>query len=243
MTTPAYTELLTAIRREGSAIVSCGEQDLDVAVETCGDWKMHQLLLHVASVYHRAATAVSDRATAAVEWQPFADDTPAPVSVLTDALDELVQALSEAEPETPVWNWSGDNQTAAFWARRMTHESSVHRFDAQRANGVAEPLDADLAEDGFDELVDLLVPRIIQRDAPVLTPATYRFAATDDGEWLIELTDDGIARPSVLKDPDITVAGTASALLLAAYGRIPWTSLEVTGDTSALDAWSKEFRF
>ena len=54
----------------------------------------------------------------------------------------------------------------------MTHESAVHRYDAQRAHGLAQPIDADLACDGMDELVDLLLPRIVRRDSPELPTAT-----------------------------------------------------------------------
>jgi hypothetical protein len=41
----------------------------------------------------------------------------------------------------------------------------------------------------------------------------------------------------------VTARGTASALLLAALNRVPWTSLEVEGNASLLDAWSKSLTF
>jgi uncharacterized protein (TIGR03083 family) len=241
VTTPAFSELLTAIRSEGEAVVAAA-QDLDVPVPTCGDWTMKDLLLHLASVYQRAAKAVAERATQPVPWEPPGDEDD-PVGCVRDARDELVHALSEAGEDSPAWNWWGHNQTASFWARRMAHESAVHRFDAQRANDVAQPIDADLAQDGIDELIDLIVPRVIARDEPKLPEGSYTFAATDEGTWHVRFDADGLQRVAALKDPDVIVRGTASALLLAAYARVPWTSLDVDGNATLLDEWSSSFKF
>jgi len=243
MTNIPYAELTAAVRGEGEAIVAAARMGLDVAVPTCGDWQMPDLLRHVAAVYHRAATAVDQRATQPVEWQAPGDDGADPIAVLADALDELVHALSGADADTAVWNWSGRDQNASFWARRMAHESAVHRFDAQRAHGMAQPIDADLAHDGLDELVDVIAPRVVERDQVELTEATYSFVATDEGVWHVQFGPDGLQRLDVAKEPDVTARGTASALLLAAYARVPWTSLEVDGDMAALDAWNASLRF
>jgi uncharacterized protein (TIGR03083 family) len=243
VTTLSYPELLSAVRREGEGILSAAGQGLDVDVTTCGDWRMPQLLTHVASVYRRAATVVGERATEAVAWQPPPEDVEGPVSYLGDALDELVQALSEADPDTPVWNWSPQPQVAAFWARRMAHESAIHRYDAQRANGVAQPVAAELAHDGLDELVDVILPRVVARDSLTLPTMTVVFEATDEGTWALRLDGADVVRLDVAKTPDVTVRGPTSALLLAAYSRVAWSSLDVEGDASVLDAWSKTLAF
>lgn len=243
MTTPSYAELCAAIRRDGEAIVAAGRLGPDVAVPTCGDWVMSDLVAHVARVYRRAGTVVADRATEPVPGTPPAEGIADPLDDLADALDELVQALGGADANTPVWNWSPEPDVAAFWARRMAHESAVHRFDAQRAHGLAQPIDAELAQDGFDELIDVLVPRIVSRDGTQLPVGTFAFVATDEGSWHLRTDPHGIERLDVDKAPDVTVRGTASAVLLAAYNRVPWTSLEVEGDVALLDRWSSTLRF
>ena len=242
MTTISYPELLTCVRGEGEGILAAAGQGLDVAVPTCGDWQMPQLLTHVASVYHRVATVVGERATTAVPWNQPPDDVADPIAYLSDALDEVVQALSEADADTPVWNWSPEPQVAWFWARRMAHESAVHRFDAQRAHDVAQPIAADLAHDGLDELVDVILPRVIDRDHPTLPVATFAFVAGEDS-WNIELDGAKATRDETAKAPDVIARGTTSALLLAAYSRVPWTSLEIEGDASLLTDWSKSITF
>jgi uncharacterized protein (TIGR03083 family) len=241
--TPSYSELVAAIRGEGEAILAAARFGLDADVPTCEAWEVDDLLLHVGRVYCRAAGLVSERSTTQQDYPPEPPAGTDPVDYLSNALDDLVEALSSADADTPVWNWSGESQTAAFWARRMAHESAIHRYDAQRAHGVAQPIDADLAIDGLDEMIDILLPRIVERDKVVLPSATYVLSATDDGDWAVRLGPDGVERLDVAKDPDVTVRGTPSALLLGAYNRIEWSSLEVGGDAALLDSWSQLFKF
>jgi hypothetical protein len=126
----------------------------------------------------------------------------------------------------------------------MAHESAIHRYDAQRAHGVAQPVDDDLARDGLDEMIDILLPRIVTRDEITLPSATFCFTAVDDEDsWAVRQGPDGVERLEVAKEPDVTVRGTPSALLLGAYNRIKWTSLEIEGDAALLDAWSAHVKF
>ena len=242
MTTPSYPELVATVRREGEAILSSAPIDLDIAVPTCGEWRMRDLLLHVGRVYHRASTLVGERITTPVEFPEVPSDAE-PVDYLRAALDELVEALGSADAETPAWNWSTEPQVAAFWARRMAHESAVHRYDAQRAHGLAQPIDADLAHDGMDELVDLLLPRVVERDKPELPEATYHFVATNGGEWVVSCSGGKLERLPAARGAEVSISGPTSAVLLAAYGRVKWASLETSGDEALLAEWSRAFRF
>ena len=244
MTTPSYSELVAAVRREGEAIATAGGADPDVHVPTCGAWSMRDLLVHVGRVYRRAAELVGERISTPLDYPPEPADDVDAVEHLRDALDELVEALTAADANTPVWNWSDTApHNAAFWARRMAHESAVHRYDAQRAQGLAQPIDADLAEDGMDELVDLLLPRVVVRDEPTLPEAVFAFVATDTGEWVVRSGPEGVVREATAKNADVAVTGPASSVLLAAYGRVKWASLEVSGDEQLLAQWSEAFRF
>lgn len=241
MTTPGYAELVAAVRREGEATLAAAKQG-DVPVPTCGDWTMSDLLRHVAEVYTWVAHIVTERVTERPPREPAPDDVD-PVELLGDRLDELVSAFSTTEAQTPVWNWSSEPGVAAFWARRMAHESAIHRNDAQRAHGVAQPIDAELAHDGMDELIDVIIPRVIERDELTLPTMSVSFVATDEGDWHVQLGEDGLQRLDVAKEPTVTARGTASALLLAAYGRVPWEILDVDGDAECLQTWTGLLRF
>ena len=171
---------------------------------------------------------------------PAGDST----DLLADQLDKLVAALSASEADTPVWTWVFNAPAGAvFWARRMAHESAVHRYDAQCAHGTFQPIDAELAADGIDELIDVIVPRVYTRDEISGPTGTITLRATDDDHWNLVLEPDGVRRTELIESPQVTVTGTESALLLAAYGRVPWTSLDVTGDAALLDAWTSALNF
>jgi uncharacterized protein (TIGR03083 family) len=243
MSTPSYSELVAAVRQEGTALVAAARQGVDASVPTCGDWLVSDLLGHIGRVYSYAAILTSERVVTTPTRRP---DPPEGVDLcdyVAAALDDLVEGLSSCDPDTPVWNWSDQPHVAAFWARRMTHESTVHRYDTQRAHGVAQPIDPDLAHDGMDELVDVLLPRVAERDGPTLPEATFCFTATDEGTWAVHTGASGVARAEESASADVTVRGTASALQLATYNRVRWTSLEVEGDAGLLDMWSTALRF
>jgi len=239
MSTPPYAELVAFVRSEGEAIVSASRQDADAVVPTCPDWKIADLCAHVGSIYAYVAHVVSERLTSASDVRPEPADGADMVKWLESQLDELVTALSGCDADTPMWNWSGEPYVAAFWARRTAHESAIHRFDAQRAFGIAQPVDADLAADGLDEFVDLLLPIVGTHSGVEWPAATFVFESVEDGAWRVRTGESAPGRADADSPADVTVRGTSSALLLAVNNRVPWTSLEVEGDAALLDQWSR----
>jgi uncharacterized protein (TIGR03083 family) len=242
MTSPPYAELVTAVRREGEGIHSAAALGFDADVPTCEGWEMDDLVSHVARIYLRVAQLVSNRATEDLGKPELPSGDV--LDAFTHALDDLVAALQDADSETPVWNWTADEpHLAGFWARRMAHESSVHRYDAQAAHGVVQPIDAELAGDGLDELIDVIAPRVYSRDSVTGPTGTVALNSSDNGSWCLELQPNGLTRLDVLSEPAAAVRGTTSALLLAGYGRVPWTALDSDGDIDLLTTWSKALNF
>ena len=244
MSAPSYSELVIAVRREGEGIHTAASMGLDAAIPACDDWNVGALLHHVGRIYVWVAQLLTTRAVEMPDTRRELPDGD-PLEVFNDVLDEVVAALQDADAETPVWNWTADEpHRGAFWARRMAHESSVHRFDAQSAHGVVQPIDAEIAGDGVDELIDVIAPRIYGRDQIDSGPTgAITLQSSDDGAWHLQLEPHGLQRLEVLSEPDVTVHGTTSALLLASYSRVPWTSLETEGDADLLAAWTKTMNF
>lgn len=243
MTTPAYSELIAAVRAEGEGILAAGRLGLDASVPTCPGWDVDALVRHVCRVYTTAGHLLAHRITQRPEQFPAVPEGE-PLQVLEALLDELVTALGETEPDTPIYVWAdGVEPTAAFWARRMAHESSVHRFDAQMAHAMAQPIDAELAADGLDELVDVLAAGIYGRHGVTGPQGTVQLLSSDDGSWCLGLEPGSVARLDVVTEPDASARGTSSTLLLAAYGRVPWASLTVDGDVDLLERWSAALQF
>jgi hypothetical protein len=83
---------------------------------------------------------------------------------VADACAALISELEATPASTPVWTWFDSDHTAGFVARRCAHELAVHRYDAQASRGICTPIPAELAADGIDEVLDVLVSA---REQPV----------------------------------------------------------------------------
>jgi hypothetical protein len=125
-------------------------------------------------------------------------------------------------------------RVAASWARRQAHELAVHRMDLEAAAGRPhEPLDVDLAEDGVDELLTVVVPRWAHTEPLRGAAATVAVTSRGTGRgWTVALDRGTVdVRPHAADGADAAVEGAPADLLLHLWGR-PATVL-VTGDPSA----------
>ena len=166
-----------------------------------------------------------------------------PVGAWLDEYTELLAALDAVDPELPAWNWAPQSKKAIFWHRRMAHETAVHRWDAQVSLARSEPVEAKLAADGVTEVIDTWLPAGRRRGSTDLS-GVVSLTATDVGQtWYVRLRGEGIA----LLDTDTlfddahpseraTAAATASDLMLALWGRVPFDALDVAGEIRLLEA-------
>ncbi|SBT53136.1 maleylpyruvate isomerase family mycothiol-dependent enzyme [Micromonospora narathiwatensis] len=208
---------LALLRDELSAFKGCLTADLSAPVEHCGDWTLRDLAEHLGQGNLRAATAVTERRgdyqqpAAPVDILPWFVDT---VRILTDAL--------AVDPASDAWTFYPPH-TVGFWRRRRCLETLVHRWDAEQALGRSSRLDPLLCGDGVAEIIEVHVPRQIQRGRATPPPAAVRLTANDlDTSWVLG--------PG---EPVATLSGTAQELLLALWGRFPMPWSQVTGDHDA----------
>lgn len=132
----------------------------------------------------------------------------------------LAQAVREVGPATRVWSWSED-QTARFWLRRTTHDTLVHRADAELV-GREVTVEPALAADGVADLLDMfaVLPRV------------------DDFPELAELAGDGQTLHFCATDDGLGGAGEWLARRAAPRGRV-----EVAGDEALFAHWRDHSRF
>lgn len=239
---------LGALRGEGPAFqAAAAAADADTPVLTCPGWTVPDLVLHLGSVYEWIRGQVSRGVTSAPDRRP-ADPPEAPawpdtVGWWADEHARLVELLDALDPEMPAWNWAPQPKKAVFWHRRASHETVVHRWDAQFAIGAAEPVEAKLAADGIGEVLDSWLPSG-RRKGPTDRQGVVHLVATDIAqEWYVRLRGEGIALldTGTLLDTDdhhtrVQAAGTASDLLLALYGRVQFDVMDVSGDAVLLSA-------
>jgi len=230
------------------AAVIADAPDLTAEVPTCPGWTVADLARHTGTVHRWAAGIVATEATA----RPPAPDVTSPSESaegwgqwLAAGATPLLAALRSAGPLTPVWSW-GPGRTSGWWARRMLHETTVHRADAELTLGNTEPeVDPVAAADGIDEFLFNLpsARRPYPHLASLPTGASLHLHATDtDGEWVIRFTDSGIAWERGHQKATAAVRGPVTSLLLFTYGRRPVSdpSLGLFGDASVPARWQEK---
>jgi uncharacterized protein (TIGR03083 family) len=245
-----HDSLCERAEKEISAFAAVVADAPDVAAEvpTCPGWTVAELARHTGSI-HRWATAIV--ATEAAGRMPFPEvDSPWSSADgwgqwLTAGAAPLLIALRAAGPLTAVWSW-GPGRTSGWWARRMLHETTVHRADAELALGVDDPVvDPVVAADGIDEFLFNLpsARRPYPHLASLPTGASLHLHATDtDGEWVIRFTDSGIDWQRGHEKATTAIRGPVASLLLFTYGRRPASDarLSVFGEETIPALWQEK---
>jgi len=223
--------------------------DLTTAVPTCPGWDLLALTKHLGVVQRWATQMMRDGATERLDFRNVDRNLPEDPSGYAAWLraggDALVTQLRALGPDTAVWTW-GPGHSVGWWARRMAHETIVHRADAALALGATPAIAPELAVDGVDEFLENL-PAAAASFAPNVAALTGRgetlhLHATDaDGEWLITLTGDGFTWGHGHAKGDVAARGAAADLLLLVYGRVAAEDarFQCFGDTALLDRWRR----
>jgi uncharacterized protein (TIGR03083 family) len=249
-----------AFTRDAAAIAALARRRLAAPVPSCPGWSVASLITHLAAdVYAtrvRQFQALPNEARLEsftdlglpARFEAWVDGDRANPDLAPDGLIELFEEtaatlgslLRAADPGQPIKTWWAPQQNAAFLQRRMALETAIHRWDAQLAHNMIEPIDSDLAADGVDETLDIMVPA---RRGWAEQPRTgqgesYHLHRTDGaGEWIIRFPAGG---PVVTREHarcDVAIRGNASDLFLFLWQRIPASRLEVHGDSALVDRY------
>jgi uncharacterized protein (TIGR03083 family) len=131
--------------------------DLSAAVPGCPDWTVADLARHTGIIHRWATSIVVSRATARAPLPEVSSPWSSAdgwAQWLTAGAGPLLAALRAAGPVTPVWTW-GPGRTSGWWARRVLHETVVHRVDAELALGAASPATDPATESAPDSVPDV----------------------------------------------------------------------------------------
>ena len=241
---PGKEFFLDAVRREGGAFLATARgADLTAPVPSCPKWTVWDLVRHLGVVYNWQRTHfVRDETTEPTHERTTAPDGEAVFDWFAAEHAEILSSLAGLDPQARAWNWSVQPETAAFWFRRMAHETAVHRWDAQSAAGLPTPVEPALATDGVSEVLEVFLPGG-RRKGPDDRDGVVRLLATDtETEWAVRVrgTATSVLDTDTVFDagPGAQAAGggTASDVLLALWGRVPFDVLRVEGDPGLLEA-------
>lgn len=212
MQDPFITSLETDSRLIAAALDGVSE---DAVVPTCPDWTVRDLILHLGSEHIWVTELMRQRSSNALRPSSH---RPQGTESLHDwyrnANQRLREMLVTTSPSTPMWNVTGDN-VAGSWRRRQAHETAIHRFDLEYVAGQATDIEEILAEAFMDEF-GLFLPFLREfRNAPI--PERDIVLSTPESSWTLEANTGAITNGPALTNAD--VAGSASALVLALWGR------------------------
>ena len=234
------------------------DADLTRRVPSCPDWNAGQLVRHLGGAHRWAETVVRTRPAdlgPESEVGPgdvtrYANEEPEVVTPwLVAGATALADTLRTAGPGAPVPT-PVPSGTTDFYARRMCHETAVHRADAMLALGAEYTLDPDVALDAMDEWMELgSLPQNLEWHPvtrELLGPGrTLHFHATDaeQAEWLVDLTGDTLAWRPAHEKAAVAVRAPLTQLLLLVYNRRTPDGLEIFGDRELLDFWLERVGF
>ncbi|MFF0286147.1 maleylpyruvate isomerase family mycothiol-dependent enzyme [Streptomyces sp. NPDC005262] len=230
--------------------------DLGAKVPTCPEWTLRDLAVHVGGAHRWVDEIIRTRATEAVpdeqvpQFTPDRDDPATLDAWLADGAAKTVAALREAGAGLPVWAWAWDRSTG-FWARRMAHETVVHRADAAVTVNADYEVAPELAADTIDEWLEIVAFAQSEgdREAVELRGAgrSLHLHATDmpGAEWLIEFGDDGFTWRRAHEKATVAVRGPLTDLMLVFNRRqgVDSGRVEVLGERELLDFWLERARF
>ena len=276
------TYYLDHFRRNRSAILDAAALGFDPPITGCPGWDVGGLTAHMGRVYtfwlkwvrerprgfsreaFREIAADRDaRLPGYTAWDRagFPKDS-RPDGIIPFARhtgDELDSALVDLQPEETVWTFVPTHQTGAFVFRRLAMETTIHRWDAEEAHGIARPIDDALARDGIDEMLMMFREdpaydttrdcrrgqTILLREDPrvgfaggVPGPASQGTPTGPPGRrWLVSFDEGGVTISPEEGPADVTITGTASDLWLYIMGRRVPEEMQLDGDTDLAARW------
>jgi uncharacterized protein (TIGR03083 family) len=229
---------LACLQADSARLAEVGRQGLTAAVPSCPGWTVDTVLWHVATVYlHKIE--ILRLAALPDPWPPNLDGRET-LELFDEARAAIVPALEKAGTELPTWTFSPTDKTSAFWYRRMALETAVHRIDAELAHKVVTPVDRELALDGIDEILVLMLggPWWEEGDTEHPVDATIRIT-TAGRSWTCRLdATTATVIPGAEGDVDAEVFGDPDEIYLWLWGRRDLSMEQSAGDDAAV----QEFR-
>ncbi len=231
---------------ETSRMAAIDKASLTAEIPHIEGWTVHSVVGHTGWLLryislNLAASPDEAPPRSAVGEPPVGADV---LDWFAEGAEQAESALAGADLDQPRPSWTGP-QPASWWLRRTAQELSMHRWDAYAAIGVPDPIDAELARDGVDEVLEVFVPNRMQFDTLAGSGETIHLHATDldHGEWLLELLADEVRWERDHAKGDVAARGTTSDLLLLMWSRLPPSRLELFGEAKLLDRWQQAAKF
>ncbi|NUT46624.1 MAG: hypothetical protein HOV94_04775 [Saccharothrix sp.] len=237
----AYDRLIDVVETEAERLAASAEgQRPERQVPACPGLNLGETARHGGRTDRVESTGRRDGSHPLV-WQQDPEPGQALPDYVRAGVPALVRELRAHGPDDPCGTWWPAEHNYEFWARRLAHESTVHRMDVQAAAGLPiDPVDDDVAEDGVDEILtlwlghrlDLLGVRGTREGAVAIRTGGRVWVTTTGPEPAVtRLTTEEDAASAA----NGGVTGTPMQVYRWLWGRIPDRDLPpTTGDHDAI---------
>lgn len=223
-----YATFVEHVRIDGERLVSVAGEASAAPIPSCPGWTMHDLVTHVARVYEHKIEC-TELGHEPDPWPPAWPVDRDDVVWLADAHARLLAMFGSHSASDPSATWWPPDQTVGFWARRMAHETAVHRVDAELAIGQARPVDSQLALDGIDEVLTIMLAGDWS-EAPDASTGQRVAVASGGRRWLVTLEPTAVSIDEGADDADAAIEGDPSDVLLWLWGRAGDDAVTRTSD-------------
>jgi uncharacterized protein (TIGR03083 family) len=228
-----YATYVDHVRRDGDRLADVAAGNLPAPVPSCPGWMVSDLVTHAAEVYeHKIACTELGRAPD--PWPPAWPADRDPLEWFADAHARLLAMFDRNGPDSPSATWWPPDQTVGFWARRMAQETAVHRVDAELAAGTPTPVDAELATDGVDEILVIMLEGDWSEDEDPSAGGKRVAIETGGTAWTVTLDPASVAVARGPGPRDASLSGGPSDVLLWLWGRAGDDRVRRSGDAAAL---------
>jgi uncharacterized protein (TIGR03083 family) len=241
--TPAKYEWPTALEPERyfalidadtERMLEIAGRGLDADVPSCPGWTVANVVSHQAMVYAHKVRVMADNAWPD-PWPPAELRGRPPLEFLRDAKDELFHEFARHDVGEQTTTF-GDDTSVMFWVRRMALEVAVHRIDAELAHDAITPIPDDLATDGVDEILTVMLHGDwAEWGAKTEHPVDATVAVEAGGlRWRCAASEAVVDVVRGSSEPvQATVAGAPSDVFLWLWGRRGDEAVDLAGDARA----------
>jgi uncharacterized protein (TIGR03083 family) len=205
-------------------------------VPGCPGWSVQELLRHVGAVHRRFGLVIAERRSERPRREESTPPPTDPYDWFDEARGQLLTALANGDDTFAYYSFRGP-RPLSWWVRRLVHETSIHRVDAEQAAGRTAIIEPALAADGVAENLATYLPILIGAQ-PLDRRLAVELVATDvDARWTVICEGKDLL---VTTDPapvQATVRGQAEHLYLWLWGRGLDDRPELTGDRAAAESF------
>jgi uncharacterized protein (TIGR03083 family) len=238
-----FGSYLDELQRQGQLLRSSARQSaLSAAVPSCPGWTVARLLGHVTKVHRWAVAILRGGQPEGFQFSPPGDGEL--YEVYDAGLAQLLDQLRATPDRAAIWTIQPAASARLFWARRLAHETAVHRVDAQLAAGFGvQGFEPAFAVDGIEELLTGSPAARFDRSR---LPGERSISLTpldSNASWTLLVGPHLLScRPLALDDADLSVFGLASDLYCWVWNRAGTEEISLRGDLALADLWRRDFR-